>query len=56
MAPVSAMTGEGIPMLLEMILLVADMENLKANPNRPAVCTVLEAHLDKKASVRLGQF
>ena len=47
MAPVSAMTGEGIPMLLEMILLVADMENLKANPNRPAVCTVLEAHLDK---------
>ena len=47
MAPVSAMTGEGIPMLLEMILLVADMENLKANPNRPAVCTILEAHLDK---------
>lgn len=47
MAPVSAMTGEGIPMLLEMILLVADMENLRANPNRPAVATVLEAHLDK---------
>lgn len=47
MAPVSAVTGEGIPMLLEMILLVADMENLRANPNRPAVCTILEAHLDK---------
>lgn len=47
MAPVSAHTGEGIPALLEMILLVADMENLRANPNRPAVATVLEAHLDK---------
>lgn len=47
MIPVSAMTGEGIPMLLEMILLVADVENLRANPNRPAVATVLEAHLDK---------
>ncbi|MBI4994355.1 translation initiation factor IF-2 [Candidatus Peregrinibacteria bacterium] len=47
MAPVSAMTGEGIPMLLEMILLVADMENFKANPNRPAVATIVETHLDK---------
>lgn len=47
MVPVSAMTGDRIPLLLEMILLVADMENLKANPNRPAVCTVVEAHLDK---------
>ncbi len=46
MARVSALTGEGIPMLLEMILLVADLENLRANPNRPAVATVLEAHLD----------
>ena len=47
MIPVSAMTGDGITTLLEMILLVADMENLKANPARPAVATVIEAHLDK---------
>lgn len=47
MVPVSATTGQGIPLLLEMILLVADMENLKANPNRPAVATVIESHLDK---------
>lgn len=47
MAPVSAVTGQGIPMLLEMILLVADMDPLKANPNRPAVATVVESHLDK---------
>ncbi|MFA6520841.1 MAG: translation initiation factor IF-2 [Candidatus Gracilibacteria bacterium] len=47
MVPVSAITGDGIPTLLEMILLVADMDPLRANPNRPAVATVLEAHLDK---------
>lgn len=47
MVPVSALTGQGIPMLLEMILLVADVENLRANPQRPAVGTVLEAHLDQ---------
>lgn len=47
MAPVSALTGEGIKQLLDMILLVADMETLKANPKRPAVGTVIEAHLDK---------
>ncbi len=46
MEPVSALTGEGIARLLEMVLLVADMENLKANPNRAAVGTVIEAHLD----------
>lgn len=45
--PVSAMTGEGIDTLLEMILLVAEMEDLKANPNREAVATVIEAHMDK---------
>ncbi len=45
MVPVSAMTGEGIPKLLEMILLVADLENLKANPLRKAIGTVIEAHL-----------
>lgn len=47
MVPVSAMTGQGINDLLEMILLVAEMENLKANPKRPAVGTVIESNLDK---------
>jgi translation initiation factor IF-2 len=47
MVPVSAKTGEGVEHLLEMILLVADMENLKANPDRAAVGTVIEAHLDQ---------
>ncbi|MCD6109373.1 translation initiation factor IF-2 [bacterium] len=47
MVPVSAITGEGIDKLLEMILLVTEMENLKANPNRDAVATVIESHLDK---------
>jgi translation initiation factor IF-2 len=47
MAPVSAITGEGMDNLLDMILLVAEMENLKANPNRNAVATVIESHLDK---------
>lgn len=46
-APVSAMTGEGIDHLLEMILLTADIEELKGNANRPAVGTVIEAHLDQ---------
>lgn len=47
MVPVSAHTGEGIDDLLEMILLVAEMEELKANPNRDAVGIVIEAQLDK---------
>lgn len=47
MVPVSAHTGEGIETLLEMILLVAEVEDLKANPNRPAVGTVVESNLDK---------
>lgn len=45
--PVSAKTGEGIPELLEMIHLVADVKELKANPNRLASGTVVEAYLDK---------
>lgn len=45
--PVSAKTGEGLDQLLEMILLVAEMEELKANPNRPARGTVIEAKLDR---------
>ncbi len=47
MVPVSAMTGEGITTLLEMILLTTDMAELKANANRPAVGTVIEADLDQ---------
>lgn len=46
MVPVSALKGEGIDELLEMILLAADMEDLKANPKRMAVGTVIESHLD----------
>lgn len=45
--PISAMTGEGIDNLLEMLLLVADMKDLKANPKKQAKGTVLEARLDK---------
>ena len=45
--PVSAKTGQNLDLLLEMILLVADLQDLKANPNRPAVGTVLEAKLEK---------
>jgi len=48
MIPVSAHSGFGIDELLEMILLVAEMKELKANPNRPAIGTVLESHLDTK--------
>ncbi|MCQ2417751.1 MAG: translation initiation factor IF-2 [Oscillospiraceae bacterium] len=45
--PVSAKTGEGIPELLENILLVSEVMELKANPNRKAKGTVIEARLDK---------
>ncbi len=45
--PISAKTGEGIPALLEMVILTAEMAELKANPNRPAKGTVIEARLDK---------
>ena len=45
--PVSAKTGDGINRLLEMILLQAEMLELKANPNRLAQGTVIEAKLDK---------
>lgn len=45
--PVSAISGEGIEHLLEMILLVSEMQELKANPNRRAVGTIIEAELDK---------
>ncbi len=45
--PVSAKTGDGIDTLLEMILLQAEVLELKANPNRLAMGTVIEARLDK---------
>ena len=45
--PVSAKTGEGIDELLEMLLLTAEMLELKANPNRRARGLVIEAELDK---------
>lgn len=47
MVPVSAISGLGMDDLLDMILLVAEMKNLKANPHRHAVGTVIEAHLDQ---------
>ncbi len=46
-APVSAKTGEGIPELLDMILLTADILELKANPDRQARGLVIEAELDR---------
>ncbi|WP_062105038.1 translation initiation factor IF-2 [Bacillus niameyensis] len=45
--PISALKGEGIDNLLEMILLVSEVEELKANPKRKAIGTVIEAQLDK---------
>lgn len=45
--PISALTGEGLDELLEMIVLVTEVAELKANPNRPALGTVIEAELDK---------
>ncbi|MBQ7452944.1 MAG: translation initiation factor IF-2 [Clostridia bacterium] len=47
MLPISAKTGEGIDKLLEMLLFVSDYQELKANPNRPASGSIIEAKLDK---------
>jgi len=47
MVPISAKARTNIDLLLEMVLLVADMQNLKANPNRPGIGNVLEAQLDR---------
>jgi translation initiation factor IF-2 len=49
--PISAKFNRGIENLLENILLVAEVEELKANPNRPAVGTVVEGKLDKSRGV-----
>jgi translation initiation factor IF-2 len=46
MIPVSALTGDGVDDLLETLLLVADVEDLKANPEGRAAGVVLESHLD----------
>ena len=48
---ISAKTGQGIPELLEMILLVSEMEELKADPNCPASGVVIESHLDPKRGI-----
>src|SRR5438445_3578389 len=47
MVPVYARTKQNLELLLEMILLVAEIQDLKANVNRPAMATVLEAKLDR---------
>ena len=47
MVPVSAVTGENVDQLLEMILLVAEVQNYRANPNRKARGVIIEARLDK---------
>ena len=47
MVPVSAVTGKGVDQLLEMILLVAEVQDYRANPNRKARGIIIEARLDK---------
>jgi translation initiation factor IF-2 len=47
LVPVSAKARVGLDDLLDMVLLVADLQELKANPKRPAVGTIVEAQLDK---------
>ncbi|MBE9138547.1 translation initiation factor IF-2 [Nodosilinea sp. LEGE 07088] len=47
MVPVSALSGDNLDSLLEMIVLVAEVEDLQANPDRLARGTVIEANLDK---------
>lgn len=46
--PVSAHTWLWIETLLDMIILVSEMQDLKANPNRSAIATIIESHLDAK--------
>ena len=46
--PVSATTGDGLPALLDAIMLVAEIEELKANPQRSAIGVVVEAELDQR--------
>jgi translation initiation factor IF-2 len=49
LVPVSARRGTGIDDLLEMILLVAELQEIKANPNRPATGVIIEARLEKNS-------
>jgi len=49
--PISALTGQGIPELLDMIMLVAEFADLKADANAPAQGAVIEAHLDNKKGI-----
>jgi translation initiation factor IF-2 len=46
--PISAKKGDGVDNLLEMILLIKEMEKIKANPNREALGTIIESHLDSQ--------
>lgn len=45
--PISALTGKGVDELLEMVILVSELKDYKANPNRLGIGTVIEAKLDK---------
>lgn len=54
MVEVSAKTGQGIDDLLDMVLLVADMEELKANANMPADGLVIEAHMETGRGAVVG--
>ncbi|MEO8208504.1 MAG: translation initiation factor IF-2, partial [Chloroflexota bacterium] len=47
LVPVSAKSGLGLDDLVEMVLLVADLQDLKANPDRPAIGTIVEARMDR---------
>jgi translation initiation factor IF-2 len=47
LVPVSAKSGQGLEELVEMVLLVSDLQELTANPDRPAIGTIVEAELDK---------
>jgi translation initiation factor IF-2 len=49
--PISAKTGKGIPELLDMMLLQAELEDLKADTEKPAEGVVIEANLDKKKGI-----
>jgi translation initiation factor IF-2 len=50
-AAISAKTGEGVPDLLDVLLLVAEMAELTADPSKPAEGVVIEAHMDPKKGV-----
>ncbi|MBT3349298.1 translation initiation factor IF-2 [bacterium] len=49
--PVSAKTGNGINELLETVVTLAELQDLKANPNRSAICTVIEASMDPRSGM-----